>query len=836
MLDPDISTADAIRHLSATEPATSGAFERRRFLQLVGMGLGAGLIAGGGGSLLDHVLGHDPSAWAAGPIGPNDGILVVIGMYGGNDGLNTVVPTNDPAYYQMHGNLALPSGTGLPIGDGMALHPRLTALKQFWDAGQLAVVQGVGYPTPDLSHFNSMAFWMAGRPHAIPTSGWLGRWLDGHLGGRSDLYAAAEVGTSVPLHLVGAQHRGTVVPSGRPGYGADQDARSIRQYDAIRAMRTGATSGWSAPVAQAFVDQLDLARTLAPIIPDEAALPDTEIVARLEVAARLVNANLGFRVLTAGFGDFDSHAGQPSQHEARMTELNAAVGRFFQVLDPAWASRVTVMTFSEFGRTPWNNDGAGTDHGTSAPHFVLGANVRGGLYGRQPAMSGLSRWARMAHHVDFRSYYASILDGWLGGGSSDVLGGTFEDLQLFARSAGVAPPVPVSTPVVTPAPTPSPVPVQPPGTTSFHPIAPTRIVDTRIGVGAPARKLGPESHLRVQVAGAGGIPGTGVTSVIANVTAVDPTTAMFFTVYPGGTTRPGTSNLNGAPGRPVPNLVVMGLGDDGCIEVFNSHGETHCLVDVFGYVDTTASGGATFHPVTPARLFDSRTGDGVRAGVFAPGDHVDIDVAGRAGVPASGATAVVLNLTAVGPDRDGHLRVTPTGRPPAETSNVNFGPGDTVPNLVVCEVGTGGRLTIDAAVAATHVVGDVFGYFAVGGDRLVTTPPRRLLDSRDGTGAPRRPIGPSGHVDLVVGGVGGVPADASAVILNVTATGVAAASHVSVWPKGGGEPSTSNLNLHAGQTVANLVICRIGEDRSVSLGNPIADCDLIADVLGYFVP
>jgi uncharacterized protein (DUF1501 family) len=833
MLDPDISTADALRHLSVAEPNTAGAFERRRFLHMVGMGLGAGLVAGSGGSLLDHVLGHDPSAWAAGPIGPNDGILVVIGMYGGNDGLNSVVPTSDAAYYQMHGNLAVPNGTGLPLAAGMALHPRLTALKQFWDTGQLAVVQGVGYPAPDLSHFNSMAYWMAGRPHAIPTSGWLGRWLDGHLGGSSDLYAAAEVGTSVPLHLVGAHHRGTVVPSGRPGYGAEQDARSVRQYDAIRAMRSGATSGWSAPVAQAFVDQLDLARTLAPIIPDEDALPDTEIVARLEVAARLINANLGFRVLTAGFGDFDSHAGQPTQHDARMTELNAAIGRFFQVLDPAWSSRVTVMTFSEFGRTPWNNDGAGTDHGTSAPHFVVGANVSGGLYGQQPTMVGLSRWARMAHHVDFRSYYASILDGWLGGGSSDVLGGSFEDLHLFARSAGVAPP---ALPGVTPGPGPTP-PVQPPaGTTYFHPIPPTRIVDTRIGSGAPVGKLGPETRIRVQVAGAGGIPATGVTSVIANVTAVEPTTAMFFTVHPGSTTRPGTSNLNGVPGRPVPNLVVMAVGADGCIEVFNSHGETHCLVDVFGYVDATASGGSLFHPVAPARLFDSRTGAGVRTGAFAPGEQVEIEVAGRAGVPASGATAVVLNLTAVAPDRAGHLRVTPSGRVPAETSNVNFGPGDTVPNLVVCELGAGGRLVIDAAVAATHVVGDVFGYFGTGGDRLVTTAPRRLLDSRDGTGASRRPIGPAAPVDLVVAGVGDVPAGATAVILNVTATNVAAPSHVSVWPKGGGEPSTSNLNLRAGQTIANLVVCRVGADRSVSLGNPIAGCDLIADVLGYFVP
>jgi hypothetical protein len=327
-----------------------------------------------------------------------------------------------------------------------------------------------------------------------------------------------------------------------------------------------------------------------------------------------------------------------------------------------------------------------------------------------------------------------------------------------------------------------------------------------------------------------------VKAVIANVTAVEASQAMHFTVWPSGTTRPQTSNLNGSPGRPVPNLVVMGVGADGCIGVFNSHGATHCLVDVFGYVDATGGGGTTFEPVTPARLFDSRRGLGIRQGPFLPGRPLDVQVAGRAGVPPSGATAVVMNLTAVGPDAAGHLRVTPTGRTPAVTSNVNFGPGETVPNLVVCELGTGGKLTIDATAATTHVVGDVFGYFAAGGDRLITTAPHRLLDSRRGLGAPKRKLGPGRRVDLAVAGVGGVPLAATAVVLNVTATNVSGASHVSVWPKGASEPTTSNLNLSAGQTIANLVICRIGANRSVSLANPVAECDLIADVLGYFAP
>ncbi|MEO6571715.1 MAG: hypothetical protein ABIO83_09215, partial [Ilumatobacteraceae bacterium] len=342
MLDPDISTTDALAMLHRTESDTH-ALDRRRFLQLIGMGAGAGLMGSGAASFLETLVpGHDHSAWAAGPVGPSDGILVVLGMFGGNDGLNTVVPLDDPLYTSMHGSVAIAPEQTLGLDGHVGLNPELTELKRFWDAGQLAVIEGVGYPSPDLSHFNSMAYWMAGRPNAIPTSGWAGRWLDGYLNGAKNLYAAAEVGSSVPLHLVGQAARGTVVPETKPSYGVGTDDRDLRQYAVIRAMQSASNGPWGAAVSQAFIDQLDLARTLAPVIPD--VLDGVHIVARMEVAARLINANLGFRVVTAGFGDFDSHAGQPSQHRARMTELNDALKKFFEVLEPGWQHRVTVMT------------------------------------------------------------------------------------------------------------------------------------------------------------------------------------------------------------------------------------------------------------------------------------------------------------------------------------------------------------------------------------------------------------------------------------------------------------------------------------------------------------
>lgn len=443
MLDNDISTAGALRHLSTPEAAFANSddghtLDRRRFLQLIGMGLGAGMVAGPGSSLLDTALdtlsGNADTSWAAGPIGAGDGILVVLGMFGGNDGLNTVVPINDGEYYSQHGELAIPADQTLRINGATGLNPELTALKEFWDNDQLAIVEGVGYPDPDLSHFNSMATWMHGRMSGIPTSGWVGRWLDGYLNGSKDLFAAAEVGYSLPLHMRGESSRATSIPASRPAFGAGSSERDQRQYQTVRDLSSASTTHWSQEIGQAFVDQLDVARQIAPAIPE--VLPESDLVARLEVQARLINANLGFRVLSAGWGDFDSHAGQPDQHPLRMEELNAAIRRFYAVLHPRWANRVTFITFSEFGRTSQANDGAGTDHGTAAPHFVFGANVKGGLYGQRPTLAGLGRWGRMDHHVDFRDYFGSVIDGWLGGGSTDVFGRTTDDLGLFAAAPG----------------------------------------------------------------------------------------------------------------------------------------------------------------------------------------------------------------------------------------------------------------------------------------------------------------------------------------------------------------------------------------------------------------
>ena len=159
----------------------------------------------------------------------------------------------------------------MPLDATAGLNKELTEFKRFWDAGHLAVVQGVGYPNPDLSHFNSMATWMSGIPNGIPSSGWMGRWLDGYLGSTKNLFAAAEIGHSLPLHLVGRVQRGTTVPAGRPAFGADTSAQSQKIYSSLRTISAPNATTWKGRIGQAMVDQLDVARTLRPVIPDDVA-------------------------------------------------------------------------------------------------------------------------------------------------------------------------------------------------------------------------------------------------------------------------------------------------------------------------------------------------------------------------------------------------------------------------------------------------------------------------------------------------------------------------------------------------------------------------------------
>ena len=383
------------------------------------------------------------------------------------------------------------------------------------------------------------------------------------------------------------------------------------------------------------------------------------------------------------------------------------------------------------------------------------------------------------------------------------------------------------------------VPQSPAGT--FTSVNPTRILDTRAGIGRPGTSpVAADTAVSLQITGSAGgaVPSSGVTAVVLNMTAVSGTVGGHLTAYPDGTTRPNSSNLNWPAGKTVPNLVIVPVGADGKVDLFNaSSGTVHFVADVFGYF-STASDGATYHPVGPARVLDTRARIGVSTTTPVKANSlVALTVAGAGGVPASGATAVVLNVTATQPTSAGHLIAYPSGTPRPTSSNINWSKGQTVPNLVVLPVGADGKVDLfNASSGTVHFVADVFGYYAADttGSRFHAAGPRRLLDTRTGTGAPKAgALTSTGSLSLSLND-GNVLTGATAVVLNVTVVGgTANSAYLTVWPDGKPLPTSSNLNWKKGQTIANLVTVPV-VDGKVDFHVNTGSVNVIADLFGYY--
>ncbi|MEW2581929.1 hypothetical protein [Streptomyces virginiae] len=366
----------------------------------------------------------------------------------------------------------------------------------------------------------------------------------------------------------------------------------------------------------------------------------------------------------------------------------------------------------------------------------------------------------------------------------------------------------------------------------FVPAGPSRFLDTRDGTGAVKQRVGPGGVVTLQVAGVKGIPASGVTAVVMNVTAVQPTEAGHVMVYPNGQGVPKVSNLNFAPGQIVPNLVTVPVVN-GKVDLRNNAGSVDLIADVTGYYTDQAGAGSALNPITPARFLDTRDGTGAVKQRVGPGGVVTLQVAGVKGIPASGVTAVVMNVTAVGPTEAGHVTVYPNGQAAPGVSNLNFTPGQIVPNLVTVPV-VNGKVDLRNNSGSVDLIADVTGYYAATGSAFSAAGPVRLLDTRDGTGARAGAVGPGGSVSLQVTGIAGVPAQGvTAVVLNVTVTNPTEASHLIVHPHGAARPGVSNLNYTAGQTVANLVVVPVVDGR-VTFYNNSGTADVIADLNGYF--
>lgn len=366
------------------------------------------------------------------------------------------------------------------------------------------------------------------------------------------------------------------------------------------------------------------------------------------------------------------------------------------------------------------------------------------------------------------------------------------------------------------------------GDLRFVPVTPTRVLDTRAGLGAAAGTVAGGDVRTVAVAGRV-VPDDAV-AVAGTATLVGPNEATHLTVWPSGTARPPTSTVNAAAGATVANHLVSEIGIDGALTVGNRAGAAHVVVDVTGYwLHRPEAGGLTAS--VPRRVLDTRA-DGTP---WAAGEVRGVAVTGAgSGVPAE-AAAVVLNVTAVAPSADTHLTVWPRGRPRPVASSLNAPAGSTVAALVTVPVGPGGVVDLRNQAGGTHVVVDVVGWYGNGpgvGGSLVPVAPTRLLDTRQ---SGETPLGPGEARVLAVAG-GAVPEDATAVLLNLTAVAPDAATHLTAWPSGVDRPNASSLNVARGATVANAALVGVGAGGTVTVRNQSGSVDLVVDLVGWVRP
>jgi hypothetical protein len=371
--------------------------------------------------------------------------------------------------------------------------------------------------------------------------------------------------------------------------------------------------------------------------------------------------------------------------------------------------------------------------------------------------------------------------------------------------------------------------------TDFHPLAPSRILDSRNGTGGWTTPLTAGTTNTLTVTGAGHDVPAGADAVVLNVTATDPSTSSFLTVYPGGSTAPTTSNLNFVAGQSIPNLVVVKLPSSGQVAFTVGAGSVDVIADLVGYF--SAADGDLYNSVVPARLLDSRGPIGGWNAPLVPGTPKTLAVQGHDGVSAT-ADAVILNVTATDATADGFLTVYPAGGTQPGTSNLNFVVGKSSPNLVIAKVGTNGEVAFAAGEGSVNVIADVVGYFDPNsGDEFHSVAPSRILDSRSPTGGfASTPLAAGPAKTLTVPGFGGVRADATAVFANTTVTEPTADGFLTVYPDGATTPPTSNLNFVAGETVPNLVAVGIGSAGNVAIANSAGTTHVIVDVVGYFTP
>ncbi len=417
---------------------------------------------------LDHSARCLAAEFAANPAGagrPDDHVLVVIQLAGGNDGLNTVVPLGNDDYYNARPRIAVAKNAALKLTDDWGVHPSAAGFKKLWDGGDLAIVHAVGYPNANRSHFRATDIWTTAEPHRLGTTGWLGRYCDATCSGSDPAAARKEIDPATaialdsepPTALQGAKYlpltfagagRGYGAaaaggpPARRGGAGMQNDVLARLNGDDPASVMAAAHPSAAAKAedflqrtalnARVYADKISRASAS---IENKAAYPQTGLARDLKLVAQLIASGMPTRVYYVKLGGFDTHANQLQTHPALLDQLSSGLAAFVDDLKQlGHLDRVTTMTFSEFGRRVHDN-GSGTDHGEAAPMFIAGGRVKPGFHGTFPGLATdkLNR-GDVAFTTDFRRVYATLLKGWLGADDARILEGKFEPMDILRQA------------------------------------------------------------------------------------------------------------------------------------------------------------------------------------------------------------------------------------------------------------------------------------------------------------------------------------------------------------------------------------------------------------------
>ena len=375
--------------------------------------------------------------------GAKDTILVVIQLTGGNDGLNTVIPFKDADYAKYRPTIGIKADAVKKINDSLGLHPAMGDLAGLLEEQSLCIVQGVGYPNPDQSHFRSMDIWHAASTEKTLTEGWVGKALK-----QSPLpgfHLSAGGNETAPLALTGAPARVPSITSiadfqlKMAAADATDKANQKKLIDDVTKGGAGGSGQLLDFVRRTAMNTYASSQRLQEVAKNyqpKATYPNTGLANRLKLAAQLIDAGLGARIFYVSIDGFDTHAGQggaTGAHANLLTEVSGAIAAFYKdVSARGHKDRVCVMTFSEFGRRAKENGSNGTDHGSGAPMLLVGGKVKAGAIGAHPSLAKLED-GNLVHHTDFRRVYAAMLEDWLGLEAKPVVGAGFKPLEVFKK-------------------------------------------------------------------------------------------------------------------------------------------------------------------------------------------------------------------------------------------------------------------------------------------------------------------------------------------------------------------------------------------------------------------